>query len=155
VSAAQRTVLASPSELVGHVGARLGLSGWRTVDQATIDVFADATGDSQWIHVDPARAAAGPFGTTIAHGFLTLSLCAAILDETLAVERAGLQVNYGLERVRFPAPVPAGSRVRGAVELAAAEQLAGGVQAVFRVTVEVEGQAKPACVADLVIRFLP
>jgi len=148
-----RTTVASLDELAGLVGARLGTSAWRTLDQATIDAFAEATGDRQWIHVDPERAAAGPFGTTIAHGFLTLSLCAAILHETLAVGGTSMQVNYGLNRVRFPAPVPAGARVRGVVELAAVEDVAGGVQAVLRTTIEVDGQAKPACVAELLARL--
>jgi len=154
VSAPERTVLANVDDLPARVGTQLGMSAWRTLDQATIDAFAQATGDRQWIHVDPERAATGPFGTTIAHGFLTLSLCAAMLDEVLEVHGASMQVNYGLDRVRFPAPVPAGARVRGAIELASAEALAGGVQAVLRATVEVDGQPKPACVAELVIRFL-
>jgi acyl dehydratase len=135
------------------VGTALGTSDWRTIDQAAVDAFAEVTGDRQWIHVDPERAAAGPFGTTVAHGFLTLSLCAPILAEALEVAGASMQVNYGLERVRFPAPVPTGARVRGAVELVAADEIAGGVQSVLRVTVEVDGQQKPACVADVVVRF--
>jgi len=152
-SGAERTVLASRDELGGHVGARLGVSAWRTLDQATIDAFAEATGDRQWIHIDPERAASGPFGTTIAHGFLTLSLCAAILDEALAVGGTSMQVNYGLNRVRFPSPVPAGARVRGVVELAQLTDVAGGVQAVLRTTIEVDGQSKPACVAELLARL--
>ena len=153
MSGAERAVVATPAELLDRVGARLGASAWRTVDQASIDAFAEVTGDRQWTHVDPERAAGGPFGTTVAHGFLTLSLCAAFLDAALAVEHAGMQVNYGLDRVRFPAPVPAGARVRGVVELLRAQAIAGGVQAALGVTVEVEGGEKPACVAELVVRF--
>jgi len=150
---ASRTTLERVEELRELVGARLGVSPWQTIDQATIDAFAEATGDRQWIHVDPQRAASGPFGTTIAHGFLTLSLCAPIIEQTIAVRQAGMQVNYGLEKVRFPAPVPAGSRVRGSVELAALDEVAGGVQATLRIAIEAEGQAKPACVADALVRF--
>lgn len=154
MSGAERAVVATPAELLDRVGARLGASAWRVVDQAAIDAFAEVTGDRQWIHVDPELAASGPFGTTIAHGFLTLSLCAAFLDEALSVEDVGMQVNYGLDRVRFPAPAPAGSRMRGVVELVRAEAIASGVQAVLRVTVEIAGAEKPACVAELVVRFL-
>ena len=149
-----RTVVAAPAHLHDRVGQRLGVSAWRAVDQESIDLFATVTGDRQWIHVDPRRAASGPFGTTIAHGFLSLSLCAAFVDDALAVENAGMQVNYGLDRVRFPAPVPVGSRVRGVVDLLRVQEVAGGVQAVVGITVEVAGGAKPACVAELVIRFL-
>jgi acyl dehydratase len=140
-------------QLPAHVGKSLGSTGWQVVDQATIDAFARATGDRQWIHVEPERAAAGPFGTTIAHGYLTLSLCAPLLMELLEVEGAGMTVNYGLDRVRFPAPVRAGARVRGRGELIVAEAHPWGVQAVARVTVEVEGGERPACVADTVSRF--
>lgn len=140
-------------ELPARVGEPLGTSEWRLIEQSAIDAFGAVTGDEQWIHVDPARAAQGPFGTTIAHGFLTLSLCAAFVEQAFEVRGTSMQVNYGLERVRFPSPVPVGSRVRGAVELASATEIEAGVQAVVRVTVEVEGGAKPACVADLVIRF--
>ena len=151
--APERAVIASVDELAARVGTKLGAGGWRTVDQQAIDAFADFTGDRQWIHVDPERAATGPFGTTIAHGFLTLSLCATFADEALTMQGTSMQVNYGLDRVRFPAPVPAGARVRGVVELAAVEQISGGVQGVLRITVEIDGQPKPACVADLVVRF--
>jgi len=153
MSEASKTTLARIEELRDAVGSRLGVSPWQTLDQAAIDGFAEVTGDRQWIHVDPERAASGPFGTTIAHGFLTLSLCAPIIEQTLEVRATGMQVNYGLEKVRFPAPVPAGSRVRGAVELAALDEVAGGVQATLRITIEVEQQPKPACVADALVRY--
>lgn len=130
-------------------------TGWRTIDQARIDTFADATDDHQWIHVDPVRAAAdGPFGSTIAHGYLTLALCAPFVEEALPFERFAMVLNVGLNRVRFPAPVPAGSRVRGLVRVAAVEDVPGGEQAVIAVTVEREGGERPVCVAELVFRFL-
>ncbi len=140
-------------ELREAVGQALGTSGWHVVDQARIDAFADATGDHQWIHVDPDRAASGPFGTTIAHGFLTLSLAPLLLGEIYAVGGVRMGVNYGLNRVRFPAPVPSGSRVRGSGELAEVTEVDGGVQLVVRLTVEAEGVAKPVCVADSVVRL--
>ena len=152
--ATAQAVVERPAALADHVGARLGASAWRTLDQQAIDAFAEVTGDRQWIHVDASRAAGGPFGTTVAHGFLTLALCAGFLDEAVAVQGAAMQLNYGLDRVRFPAPVPAGARVRGVVELTSAADVPGGVQAVFRITVEIEDQPKPGCVADLVVRFL-
>ena len=144
---------ASLDELRGAVGEPLGTSGWHVVDQARIDAFADATEDHQWIHVDPERAKAGPFGTTIAHGFLTLSLLPALMGDIYKVEGVRMGVNYGLNRVRFPAPVPSGSRVRGSGELAEVTEVDGGIQAVVRVTVEAEGQAKPVCVAESVVRL--
>jgi acyl dehydratase len=152
VSTADRAVLGI-DDLAGRVGQTLGTAGWRTIDQAAIDSFAAVTGDHQWIHVDPERAGSGPFGTTIAHGFLTLSLCAVVVEEAVEVRGTSMQVNYGLDRVRFPAPVPVGSRVRGVVELASVEEIPAGVQAVLRVVIEVDGADKPACVADLVLRF--
>lgn len=141
------------ADLVGSIGKHLGYSGWHVVDQQQIDRFADATGDHQWIHVDPERAKAGPFGTTIAHGYLTLSLSSTFLFQMLRVEPVSLVVNYGLNKVRFPAPVPSGSRVRLGAELTAAEPIAGGVQATITGTFEVEGQDKPACVAEIVFRY--
>lgn len=151
---ASRTVVDGVSGLADHVGAHLGRTAWRIVDQASISLFADLTDDHQWIHVDPERAAAGPFATTIAHGFLTLSLCARFLFDILEVRGAGMVINYGVDRVRFPAPVPSGARVRGSAELVSVEEVGGGMQAVVRTVVEIEGSSKPACVADLVIRVL-
>ena len=135
-------------------GTERGPTGWLVVDQERIDRFADATGDPQWIHVDPERAAAGPFGTTIAHGFLTLSLCVPFLYEALPVEGARLAVNYGVNRVRFPAPLPSGSRVRARFRVASVEEVAGGEQAVVEAVVEREGGDKPVCAAELVVRAL-
>jgi acyl dehydratase len=141
------------TDLVACVGTVLGHSSWRTITQADVDAFAELTGDRQWIHIDPVRAAAGPFGGTIAYGYLTLSFATQFLDEVLEVEGADLVLNYGSNRVRYPAPVPVGSQVRAAVELQTVDQLAGGVQATFRLTFEVDGQAKPGCVADIVYRY--
>ncbi|BCJ29972.1 MaoC family dehydratase [Actinocatenispora sera] len=143
----------SAAELLAAVGTDLGTSGARPVNQARIDAFADATGDRQWIHVDAERAAAGPFGTTVAHGFLTLSLLPMLLREVVEV-RAAHALNYGLDRVRFPAPLPAGSRVRASATLLSADPADGGVQTVLRATVQAAGAAKPCCVADLVTRYL-
>ncbi|HJU46775.1 MAG TPA: MaoC family dehydratase [Gaiellaceae bacterium] len=136
------------------LGTELGPSAWIDVGQQRIDAFAAATDDPQWIHVDPERAAAGPFGTTVAHGFLTLSLCVPLLSEVLHVDGYRLSINYGLNRVRFPAPVPAGSRVRGRFRVASVEEVEGGDQAVLEATVEREGGEKPVCVAELVVRLL-
>jgi acyl dehydratase len=133
-------------------GLEAGPSSWVEVSQARIDAFADATGDHQSIHTDPELATAGPFGTTVAHGYLTLSLLPAASYEVLPVEAT--VVNYGVNRVRFPAPVPAGSRVRASFRVGAVEQVEGGAQATIAATVECEGVAKPVCVAELVFRFL-
>ncbi len=134
------------------VGQDIGTSDWVTIDQARINQFAEATGDHQWIHVDPVRAAAGPFGTTVAHGFLTLSLVPLLFDSGFAIADVKMGVNYGLNRVRFTAPVPAGGRVRGQFKLLAYEPLPGGAQLTVQVTIELEGSAKPACVAETVSR---
>ncbi len=150
------TVFATPKDLLAAVGKPLGASAWLEVTQARIDQFADATGDHQWIHVDPLRAKSGPFGRTIAHGYLTLSLVNAFLPEILEVRGISMGVNYGCDKVRFPAPVPVGSRIRGVGALVAAEEVKGGaVQATVRVTVEIEGSERPACVVDSISRFVP
>ena len=150
------TVFASPDDLPGAVGEHLGHSDWVTVDQPRIDMFAESTGDHQWIHVDPEAAAAGPFGATIAHGYLTLALTNQMLPEIVRVENISMGINYGVNRVRFPQPVVAGSRLRASAVLTAAHELPGGagVQTVITITVEIEGQAKPACVVESVSRFL-
>ena len=135
------------------VGTDLGHSSWRLVDQARIDRFADATDDHQWIHVDPERAKGGPFGGPIAHGYLTLSLVPSLLEEVVTVAPASLTVNYGCNRVRFPAPVPVGSEVRLGATLAGVEEVDGGVQAVIDVAIEVRDAPKPSCVAQVVYRF--
>jgi acyl dehydratase len=150
------TVFTTPRDLLAAVGKPLGASDWLEIRQERIDGFADATGDHQWIHVDPERAKSGPFGKTIAHGYLTLSLVNCFLPEIVEVRGISMGVNYGCEKVRFPAPVPVGSRVRGVGQLVAAEEVKGGaVQATVRVTVEIEGGAKPACVVDTISRFVP
>jgi acyl dehydratase len=133
-------------------GDHFGPSSWVEISQETIDAFADATGDHQWIHVDPERAAAGPFGTTIAHGYLTLSLLPAASYEV--VPRAGrMGINYGLNRVRFPAPVPVGSRLRASFDVLSVDQIEGGFQGTLAATVEREGGEKPVCVAEVVFRY--
>jgi len=142
-------------ELTDKVGQHLGYSDWLEIDQDRINLFADATGDHQWIHVDPDRAKAGPFGATIAHGYLTLSLVNYFLPQIVRVENISMGVNYGCGKVRFPAPVPVGSKIRGGGELVSVEEVKGGYQAVVRITVEVEGNDKPACVADTISRFFP
>ncbi|MDF3832718.1 MaoC family dehydratase [Cupriavidus basilensis] len=146
-------VFDSAEALMGAVGERLGQSDWTVVTQERIDGFAEATGDHQWLHVDPERAAQGPFGACIAHGYLTLSLVNQFLPEILTVENLRWGVNYGCDKVRFPAPVRVGSRLRGVGELVRAEALPGGVQSVVRVSVEIEGEDKPACVADTISRY--
>jgi acyl dehydratase len=144
----------SADELKAAVGTHLGFSDWLVIDQERIDLFAEATGDHQWIHVDPERAKDGPFGTTIAHGYLTLSITNMFLPQLVSVSTAKLGINYGANKVRFPAPVPVGSRIRVGGEVLEAEDVAGGVQVIVRLTVEVEGGAKPACVVDSVSRWL-
>jgi acyl dehydratase len=146
--------IATLDELPERIGEVLGTSSWRSVDQTTLDVFARVTGDDQWIHTDPVRAAQGPFGGTIAHGYFTLALCAAFISESLTVSDASTAINYGLERVRFPAPVRVPARVRGHVTLASLEAVSGGAHVVLRTTVQTDGDTKPACVADVVVRFL-
>jgi acyl dehydratase len=140
------------TDLRNEVGREIGTSDWLVVDQARIDQFALATGDHQWIHVDPKRAAKGPFGRTIAHGFLTLSLLPHLVETSYAIDDVRMGVNYGLNRVRFPAPVPSGSRIRAHTRLLKYEDVPGGAQLVFEVTIELEGSNKPACVAESVSR---
>jgi acyl dehydratase len=136
-----------------HVGDEFGPSDWLEITQERIDRFAEATGDYQWIHVDPERAAEGPFGTTIAHGFLTLSLLVRFWYEVgPAFEDYRMGINYGLNRVRFPAPVPVGSRMRGRFTVAALEEIEGGIQVTLSGVAELDGQEKPACAAELVFR---
>ncbi len=140
-------------DLAALVGQEIGRSQWHEVTQAQVRAFADATGDHQWLHVDEERAKAGPYGTTIAHGYLTLSLAPLLLAEAVQVEGCAAVVNYGIDRLRFPAPVPVGSRVRALVELLRADASADGVQVVWRLTFEIEGGDKPACVAEIVFRY--
>ena len=136
-----------------NVGDELGPSAWLEITQARIDAFAEATGDRQSIHVDPERAARGPFGTTVAHGFLTLSVLPAAIFELVRTD-GRVALNYGLNRVRFPAPVPSGSRVRASIRVESVDPVPGGDQVTFAATVEREGGDKPVCVAELVFRYL-
>jgi acyl dehydratase len=143
----------SAEELRAAAGREAGPTDWITVEQSRVDAFADATDDHQWIHVDPVRAASGPFGTTIAHGYLTLSLVNFFLPNLVRVEGAKMGVNYGTNKVRFPAAVKVGSRIRGRAQVLEATDVPGGVQIVVRVTIEIEGGDRPACVADTISRF--
>ena len=135
------------------VGQQLGYSEWHRIDQDQVNLFADATGDHQWIHVDPERAKAGPFGGAIAHGYLTLSLAPVLLGEVLVVVGMTFGVNYGCNKVRFPSPVPVGSNLRMGVGVESVEDVKGGVQVVFGMTFETEGSTKPSCVAEVVYRY--
>ncbi|MFH8341387.1 MaoC family dehydratase [Streptomyces sp. AM6-12] len=146
-------IFTSPAELKAAVGEQLGPTEWLEVDQKRIDLFAEATGDHQWIHVDPEKAAAGPFGTTIAHGYLTLSLLPLFGPQLLRVEGVKMGVNYGTNKVRFPAPVPVGSRLRATARITGVEDVTGGVQVAVAFTVEREGGDKPVCVAESVSRY--
>ncbi len=140
------------ADLQGLVGQELGVSDWVTIDQERINLFAQATGDHQWIHVDPERAKDGPFGCTIAHGFLTLSLLPELNAQAFTVSDTRMGVNYGLNKVRFTSPVPVNSRVRGRFKLVAYEPIEGGAQVTTEATIEREGSAKPACVAETLAR---
>ena len=140
-------------ELKSKVGEHLGYSDWHQVTQDQVNLFADATGDHQWIHVDVERAKKGPFGGPIAHGYLTLSLGPTLLPEILRVEGISMGVNYGCNKVRFPSPVPVGAKVRLGASLVGLEDVAGGAQATVALTFEVEGQEKPSCVAEVVYRY--
>lgn len=139
-------------DLRAAAGSQVGVSDWITVDQAQINMFADATGDHQWIHVDLDRAKDGPFGTTIAHGFLTLSLLPVLVWQVYRVDGVTMGINYGLNKVRFTSPVPVGSKVRGSIELVEVSDVAGGVQLTNKVTVELEGSERPALVAEWLTR---
>jgi acyl dehydratase len=146
-------VFASPADLHDAVGEHLGSSEWHAVDQTQVNLFADATGDHQWIHVDPERAKDGPFGTTIAHGFLVLSLVPMLASQVYSLDGVRMGINYGLNKVRFTAPVPTGSKVRASVRLLSVDDIADGVHVVNQVTVELEGSEKPCCVAETVSRY--
>lgn len=149
-------VFESPRDMLGQEGRALGASDWLLIDQAMIDAFAALTGDDQWIHVDPARAAAGPFGKTIAHGYFTLSLVNGFLPQLIDVRGFSAGVNVGADYLRFVAPVPVGSRVRAVGEIRKVEVVKDeAVQATYRMTVEIEGGERPACVVDAVARYFP
>lgn len=147
-------VVGTPADLLAHVGADLGASRWHEVPQGDVDAFARATHDEQWIHVDGERAAAGPFGTTIVHGYMSLALVVPLSQDLLRVERSSMVLNYGLDRVRFPAPLPVGSRVRLAGSLASAAPVSGGVQVVLQLLLEREGGDRPVLAADVLFRHL-
>lgn len=140
------------AEFADLVGQPIGVSDWLAVEQPRIDLFAQATGDLQWIHIDPARAATGPFGATVAHGFLTLSLLPMMFEKAVAIDDVRMGINYGLNRVRFMTPVRCGSRLRGHFKLLAYEPLDGGAQLTVEAKIEIEGSVKPACVAETVSR---
>ena len=144
------TYLSTPTDLLDLVGTPLGVSDWHEITQERVNLFAEATGDHQWIHVDPVRAAAGPFGTTIAHGYLTLALAPLFLAEVVRIEKLTAALNYGLNKVRFPAPVPVGGRLRGALTLRSAEERPAGIEATFDLVCELDGATRPACVAEVV-----
>jgi acyl dehydratase len=145
--------IATLADMPALVGQEIGESDWIRIDQARIDRFAEATGDHQWIHVDPVRAAAGPFGTTEAHGFLTVSVLPEMSSSAFEITGSRMGVNYGLNRVRFPSPVPVGSRLRGRFRLLSCDPIEGdGVQMAIEVTMEREGSAKPVCVAESIVR---
>ena len=148
------TVIENLDALRGAVGRDLGATEWLVITQERIDEFARATGDDQWIHVDPVRAAKGPFGATIAHGYLTMSLSNYFLPQLVEVRGISMGVNYGVDKVRFPAPVKVGSRVRGRATIAAVEEVKGGVQAKIVITIEIEGESKPGCVIESLSRYL-
>jgi acyl dehydratase len=147
------TTVQGPEGLKELAGQHLGYSDHLEVTQEQVNLFADATGDHQWIHVDPERAKAGPFGGPIAHGYLTLSLVPSLLPQILQVSGFSMGVNYGTEKVRFPSPVPVGSKLRAGAKLVSVDDVAGGVQLTMEVTLEVEGASKPSCVATLVYRY--
>ena len=152
---AEAHIFASPRDLLGQEGRRFGPTGWLAIAQDRIDGFAEVTGDHQWIHVDPERAKDGPFGGTIAHGYLTLALANLFLPQLIDVRGFAHAVNVGADRLRFLAPVPVGSRIRGVGELAKVEEVKGAIQSVLRVTIEIEGSDKPACVVDTISRYFP
>ena len=148
------TVLDGIGDVRAAAGRHLGYSEWLEIGQDRVNLFADATGDHQWIHVDPERARGGPFGGPIAHGYLTLSLSNYFLPQIVEVRGFAAGVNYGMNKVRFPAPVAVGSRVRAGAELLEVEDVRGGVQTTMRITIEVEGSDKPACVIEALSRYL-
>lgn len=148
-------IVESPRDLLGLVGAKLGPSDWLAVGQERIDLFAEATEDRQWIHVDPARAAEGPFGRTIAHGYLTLSLVNHFLPQLIEVRGLSMGVNVGMDRTRFVSPVRSGARIRAEGEILSAVEAGGGVQTVVRVTIAIEGTDKPALITDTISRYYP
>ncbi len=155
MSVVAQTIFNTPFEMKDKVGQRLGESEWLTIDQQRIDLFAEATGDHQWIHVDPVKAKDGPFGACIAHGYLTLSLVNYFLPQIIDVQGISMGVNYGCEGIRFPNTVKVGARIRGVGELVAIEEVKGAIQSTVKVTVEIEGEDRPACVINTISRYFP
>ena len=148
-------IFESPRDLIGKEGMALDASDWMTIDQPRIDAFAACTGDHQWIHVDPVRAKDGPFGATIAHGYLTLSLANVFLPQILDVRGFSAGVNVGLDKTRFLTPVRVNSRIRGTGEIVRVEEVKGAIQSTVRITIEIEGSEKPACIIDTISRYYP
>ncbi|MBD24154.1 MAG: dehydratase [Candidatus Marinimicrobia bacterium] len=148
-------IFKTPKDLMGAEGTVLDPSGWMEMTQERVNLFADATDDHQWIHIDPEQAAEGPFGATIAHGFLTLALAAKFLPELIDVQNIAMGVNYGCDKVRFPSAVKIGSRIRSIGKIMKVEEIKGAYQVTYRITIEIEGQARPACVADKIARYYP
>jgi acyl dehydratase len=147
------TVVDQPADLLGLVGQPLGTTDWMKITQDQVNLFADATGDHQWIHTDPARAANGPFKGTIAHGYFTLSLAPVVISEVLEIRELIAALNYGVDKVRFPAPLRVGSQLRATVTVMRAVQKTSGLEAVFTLTFEIEGETRPACVADVIVLY--
>jgi acyl dehydratase len=147
------TVVDQPADLLTLVGRRLGSTEWMTITQEQVNLFADATGDHQWIHTDPGRASNGPFKGTVAHGYLTLSLAPVAISHVLQIRELTAALNYGIDKVRFPTPVRVGSKVRATVGVMSARQKTSGVEAVFTLTYEIDGEARPACVADVIVLY--
>jgi acyl dehydratase len=147
------TILDQPTDLLGLVGQSLGATEWMNVTQQQVDLFAEATGDHQWIHTDPERAARGPFKGTIVHDYLTLSMTPAVIAQVLEIRELTAALNYGVNKVRFPTPVRVGSQVRAIVTVASAQQKTSGVESVFTLTYEIDGEERPACVADVIVLY--
>ncbi|WP_439861895.1 MaoC family dehydratase [Pseudomonas sp. MBLB4136] len=147
------TVFSSAAQMLGAVGLQLGCTEWLTITQERVNLFAEATGDHQWIHVDPQRAAEGPFGGCIAHGYLTMALANLFMPQLMRIENLAMGVNYGSDRVRFPAAVKVGARVRGRGEVLRAETISATVQLTVRISIEIEGEERPGCVVDTISRY--
>lgn len=145
--------ITNPEQLLSLEGKTIGTTEWLTISQQRINLFAEATNDHQWIHVDEERAAKGPFGACIAHGYLTMSLASDFLDQLMTIENLAMGVNYGCNKIRFPAPVPVGSQVRGRGDVISVEKVGEAYQAVIRVTIEIEGSERPGCVIDTISRY--
>lgn len=149
-----QTILDGPDAVRAAVGTHLGFSDWLLMEQERVNTFADATGDHQWIHVDPERAASGPFGAPIAHGYLTMSLSNFFLPQIIETRGFSAGINYGVDKVRFPSPVKVGDRIRAGAELLEVTDVTGGLQTLVRITIEIEGSDRPACVIDSLSRWL-